>query len=315
MLLATEPTVILLDEPMAGVASGDVPELTEVIRRLHPAAAAPCSWWSTTWTSSSGWSTGWPSCTTAQLLACDTPDAVMANPAVQSAYLGEAAMSDAPFSPSVGSAPGSPASRWWRTSASTCPHRGHRPARPQRRGQDQHHQGHHRPDRTTRRRGVRRRRRSRRNATHKIMQRGVGYVPEDREVFAELTVAENLRLAEAGPAPHRQLVAELFPDLTARGRAAGRHALRRPAADGLAGQGAAEHQQAAAGRRTDQGPRARRSSARSPPRWPGRRRRCRSCWSSRTCRSSASSPTASSCSPAAGSCTPAAPPTSSTTRT
>ncbi|PZU31476.1 MAG: ABC transporter ATP-binding protein, partial [Microbacterium sp.] len=28
--------------------------------------------------------------------------------------------------------------------------------------------------------------------THQIVQRGVGYVPEDREVFAGLSVAENL---------------------------------------------------------------------------------------------------------------------------
>jgi branched-chain amino acid transport system ATP-binding protein len=52
--------------------------------------------------------------------------------------------------------------------------------------------------------------------THRIVRRGIGYVPEDREVFAKLTVAENLRLAERGDRPHRQLVAELFPDLTAR---------------------------------------------------------------------------------------------------
>ena len=32
--------------------------------------------------------------------------------------------------------------------------------------------------------------------TDRIVRRGVGYVPEDREVFAGLTVAENLRLAE-----------------------------------------------------------------------------------------------------------------------
>ena len=32
-------------------------------------------------------------------------------------------------------------------------------------------------------------------ATHRIVQRGVGYVPEDRDVFAGLTVDENLRLA------------------------------------------------------------------------------------------------------------------------
>ncbi|MBX3098093.1 MAG: ATP-binding cassette domain-containing protein [Salinibacterium sp.] len=52
--------------------------------------------------------------------------------------------------------------------------------------------------------------------TFTIVQRGVGYVPEDREVFSGLTVAENLRLAERGGAVHRERVAALFPDLEAR---------------------------------------------------------------------------------------------------
>ncbi|WP_236967197.1 ABC transporter ATP-binding protein [Microbacterium aurantiacum] len=52
--------------------------------------------------------------------------------------------------------------------------------------------------------------------THRIVQRGVGYVPEDREVFAKLTVAENLALAERSKNPRREFVAELFPDLVAR---------------------------------------------------------------------------------------------------
>lgn len=52
--------------------------------------------------------------------------------------------------------------------------------------------------------------------THRIVQRGVGYVPEDREVFAGLTVAENLALAERDRRPRREFVAELFPDLVAR---------------------------------------------------------------------------------------------------
>lgn len=52
--------------------------------------------------------------------------------------------------------------------------------------------------------------------THKIVQRGVGYVPEDREVFSKLTVAENLALAERQRNPRREFVAELFPDLVQR---------------------------------------------------------------------------------------------------
>jgi len=52
-----------------------------------------------------------------------------------------------------------------------------------------------------------------REPTHRIVQRGVGYVPEDREVFASLTVAENLRLAERDSTPNRALIEELFPDL------------------------------------------------------------------------------------------------------
>ena len=52
--------------------------------------------------------------------------------------------------------------------------------------------------------------------THRIIARGVGYVPEDREVFSRLTVAENLRLAERDGHPRRQLVEDLFPDLVKR---------------------------------------------------------------------------------------------------
>ena len=53
--------------------------------------------------------------------------------------------------------------------------------------------------------------------THRIVQRRVGYVPEDRDVFTGLTVAENLRLAERDPDPRYDLVYELFPDLEQRG--------------------------------------------------------------------------------------------------
>lgn len=52
--------------------------------------------------------------------------------------------------------------------------------------------------------------------THRIVQQGIGYVPEDREVFSKLTVAENLRLADRDSNPRRDFVANLFPDLVAR---------------------------------------------------------------------------------------------------
>jgi branched-chain amino acid transport system ATP-binding protein len=53
--------------------------------------------------------------------------------------------------------------------------------------------------------------------THRVVQRRIGYVPEDRDVFTGLTVAENLRLAERDDEPRYDLVYELFPDLEARG--------------------------------------------------------------------------------------------------
>jgi len=53
--------------------------------------------------------------------------------------------------------------------------------------------------------------------THAIVRRGIGYVPEDRDVFAGLTVDENLRLAERGGEARYELVYELFPELRERG--------------------------------------------------------------------------------------------------
>lgn len=53
-------------------------------------------------------------------------------------------------------------------------------------------------------------------ATHRLVRDGLAYVPEDRCVFAGLTVAENLRLAERVPDPDYALVHELFPELKQR---------------------------------------------------------------------------------------------------
>jgi branched-chain amino acid transport system ATP-binding protein len=47
-----------------------------------------------------------------------------------------------------------------------------------------------------------------------VARSGIGYVPEDRRVFADLTVEENLEVAERGGAPwSRKSVYELFPAL------------------------------------------------------------------------------------------------------
>ncbi|MGI8968978.1 MAG: ABC transporter ATP-binding protein [Chloroflexota bacterium] len=62
--------------------------------------------------------------------------------------------------------------------------------------------------------------------SHAVARRGIGFVPEDREVFVSLTVEENLTLAQrrgasGGPEAIKHAYT-LFPDLgTARGRSAG----------------------------------------------------------------------------------------------
>jgi branched-chain amino acid transport system ATP-binding protein len=55
---------------------------------------------------------------------------------------------------------------------------------------------------------------------HKIIRLGIGYVPEDRDVFAKLTVAENLRIAQTAQttAANYDRVYALFPELKVRHR-------------------------------------------------------------------------------------------------
>jgi branched-chain amino acid transport system ATP-binding protein len=113
LLLAGSPRVLLLDEPMAGVSADDVPALVEVIRSLTASPATPAS-------AAAGSAGAVRAAGTAAdrpvrsvlmvehhmdvvldladrvavmhhgaLLICDTPAAVMADPTVQEAYLGE----------------------------------------------------------------------------------------------------------------------------------------------------------------------------------------------------------------------------------
>lgn len=52
--------------------------------------------------------------------------------------------------------------------------------------------------------------------TYKIAQAGIGYVPEDRDIFSTLSVAENLSLAVRDEKPNYDLVYSLFPELQQR---------------------------------------------------------------------------------------------------
>jgi branched-chain amino acid transport system ATP-binding protein len=89
MLLASDPRVILLDEPMAGVASGDVDGLSEVIRTVHRSGRTVLmvehhldvllGLVDRVAVMHHG-----------RLLAIGAPDEVVGDPAVQAAYLGEA---------------------------------------------------------------------------------------------------------------------------------------------------------------------------------------------------------------------------------
>ena len=49
--------------------------------------------------------------------------------------------------------------------------------------------------------------------THRIVQAGIGYVPEDREVFAYLTVEENIKLAIRQKEPRLEFIRDLFPEV------------------------------------------------------------------------------------------------------
>jgi branched-chain amino acid transport system ATP-binding protein len=88
LLLATDPSVVLLDEPMAGVGSGDVEELTALIRRIGREQQRTVLLVEHHMDVVLGLVDRVAVLHHGRLLACDTPKAVMADVTVQSAYLG-----------------------------------------------------------------------------------------------------------------------------------------------------------------------------------------------------------------------------------
>jgi branched-chain amino acid transport system ATP-binding protein len=91
MLLALDTKVILLDEPMAGVATGDVAGLVELIRLVHREQGRTVLMVEHHIDVVLGLADRVAVLHHGRLLACATPAEVMADPLVQSAYLGRAA--------------------------------------------------------------------------------------------------------------------------------------------------------------------------------------------------------------------------------
>ena len=90
IVLASRPKLLLLDEPMAGLGMEDVPEVVALIRGLHTEQGLTVLMVEHHIEVILGLADRVAVMHHGSLLACDTPDAVMADPAVQGAYLGEA---------------------------------------------------------------------------------------------------------------------------------------------------------------------------------------------------------------------------------
>ena len=89
MLLAAQPRVILLDEPMAGVSAEDVPGLVDVIRSVQQEEGRTVLMVEHHIDVVTGLAERIAVMHHGRLLAVDTTEKVMRNEAVQAAYLGE----------------------------------------------------------------------------------------------------------------------------------------------------------------------------------------------------------------------------------
>jgi len=89
MLLAADKPVLMLDEPMAGLSAEHVPQLVELIRAIHQEEQKTVLMVEHHMDVVTGLAQRIAVMHHGALLACDTPAAIMANPTVQSAYLGE----------------------------------------------------------------------------------------------------------------------------------------------------------------------------------------------------------------------------------
>lgn len=91
VLLSTHPTLVMLDEPMAGVGSGDVDGLTEIIRKMHKESGATVLLVEHHMEVLLGLVEKVAVMNFGTIIAFDTPQEIVNNPIVQHAYLGTGA--------------------------------------------------------------------------------------------------------------------------------------------------------------------------------------------------------------------------------
>jgi branched-chain amino acid transport system ATP-binding protein len=89
ILLCGDPTVVLLDEPTAGIAVEDVPEMMTLIRSIHRDQHKTVLMVEHRMDLIMGLADRMAVMHHGQLLAIDTPERIVANEIVQSAYLGD----------------------------------------------------------------------------------------------------------------------------------------------------------------------------------------------------------------------------------
>jgi len=89
ILLCGDPAVVLLDEPTAGIAVEDVPEMMTLIRSIHRDQHKTVLMVEHRMDLIMGLADRMAVMHHGQLLAVDTPDRIIANEVVQSAYLGD----------------------------------------------------------------------------------------------------------------------------------------------------------------------------------------------------------------------------------
>ena len=89
ILLCGDPAVVLLDEPTAGIAVEDVPEMMSLIRAIHRDQHKTVLMVEHRMDLIMGLADRMAVMHHGQLLAVDTPERIIANEVVQSAYLGD----------------------------------------------------------------------------------------------------------------------------------------------------------------------------------------------------------------------------------